>query len=769
MEQGRMKTGKYEGFLILKEKKKNGGEIHKVHSVFHNYFPAVQFNSCDPIERRIAAVDLVEKCACSHSVAGEICGFHRNTVSKLCERKELLGIEALFEDNRGLKSPLKYTESLRADIQALLKEHPDWTDQMLADEASSKLGMTISRSAIARIRSRGVSESKEKEPTTEELIELARLADEVDRGNFDKRQLELNFEQDEEIREKSEECAKEDALKSEKKTDNKLIEDLQEGMRFNFSGILMHHLFLQEIGFENIASIYPYQIYNTYQGRDVLLTLFNSVNIGLPSIESLKLIHSPGAFGILSGLPRSPEKETVRDHLSEMANLYLSNALVDSMAKILLKRDFIDPEVFFIDGHFLPYYGLNVIAKGYFTVRRLAMKGNEIYAISDLQGRPLFFITESNEIDFRPIICRSAGKLIEYGVRRPILVFDRGGYGIHFFKELDMTADFITWAKYVGDKALQKIPSKAFTVGMNFNGKKYLIAEENQIVKESAQTAKNEGRTEPVSVELRMVVIENIETGKRIAIFTNNEEKASYEIALYMLNRWGDSENVFKEMMKVINLNYHPGYDIKELEKQPLVDNPDISLIKKAISTLKKEIIEIEKEIELFEAREMKKTDKRRVEKIVKLKGEVEDKRSDIEKFERNLTILPDKVSIVELLKGKSVSRADLEKKKIYDFAQFMSYNSRERLVELFKECYDDPRDVKQVLSKVLDSSGYIKLVGQTLIVVLDWIENRKHYDSAVKFCRKLNKMDIRISGRLKFKLSFHMSKYPQTYVKTMG
>jgi hypothetical protein len=61
-------------------------------------------------------------------------------------------------------------------------------------------------------------------------------------------------------------------------------------------------------------------------------------------------------------------------------------------AQVLLKRNFIDPEVFFIVGYFLPYYGLNVIAKGYFTVRRLAMQGNELYAITDLQGRPLITI-----------------------------------------------------------------------------------------------------------------------------------------------------------------------------------------------------------------------------------------------------------------------------------------------------------------------------------------------------------------------------------------
>jgi predicted transcriptional regulator with HTH domain len=106
------------------------------------------------------------------------------------------------------------------------------------------------------------------------------------------------------------------------------------------------------------------------------------------------------------------------------------------------------------------------------------------------------------------------------------------------------------------------------------------------------------------------------------------------------------------------------------------------------------------------------------------------------------------------------MNRCDLEKKKLYDLMQFMAYNSRERLVELFRDCYDDPQDVKQVLDMITRRAGYIKLIGQTLIVVLDWIENIKHREAAERFCRLLNQEGIRLTGRLKFKLSFHVSKY---------
>jgi hypothetical protein len=104
-----------------------------------------------------------------------------------------------------------------------------------------------------------------------------------------------------------------------------------------------------------------------------------------------------------------------------------------------------------------PNYGLKVLAKGYHTVRKTIMKGNEIYVVSDLDGKPLFSITEGCDIDFRPIIIRAADKIISLGINRPVLVFDRGGYGVHFFSQLSTRANFVTWAKYVKKDELKDL------------------------------------------------------------------------------------------------------------------------------------------------------------------------------------------------------------------------------------------------------------------------------------------------------------------------
>ncbi len=734
---------------------------HPLKTVYINYVPVVHFHVDDEGERKLATIELVERGICNRGTAGKVCGFHRNTVYQLLQTKKYFGIEEVLKDNRGVKKgPVKYIGKIRSHIKKRIRKYPDHTDQMIADEASRELETTISRVSVNRIRNENEGGKKEKGIPIDELIDIAKAAESIDVREYDRKQLSLNFEQDKELREKAEEFEKEPPPEVTKATDKSLVERLTMGERNAFAGGFMHHLFLQEIGFHDFLSPLGVCSGATYQRSEIMETLFHSIQQGIGSIEQLKIVNA-SELGVLMGLSRSAEKDTMRSRLKDIGRLNVSGKLIDDFAVRLLNHERIDREVFFIDGHFLPYYGLQIIAKGYHTVRRLAMRGNELYVVSDLQGRPLYFVTESNEIDFRPIISLCCKKLIEFGIERPIMVFDRGGYGICFFKTLSEKADFITWAKHISEKALKKVSEDKFNVCVISNDKRYLVAEQMRRVKESITTAKKEGRKEAVEIELRMVILKDINTGERIGIYTNNLSRSSAEIAYYMLQRWGDSENLFKEMMKKFYLNYHPGYDIKELESQPLVDNPDIELIKHAIKVIKKDINELGKEKELLEARLIKRKDRRIVKKLEDLEKEIKEREQEIEGFRAKLETLPEKVSIIELLKGKPMSRCDLEKKKLYDLMQFMAYHSRERLVEIFRQSYNDKRDVKVVLDMITRRAGYLKLIGQTLVVILDWIENKKHREAAEHLCRSLNEKGIRMNGRLNVKLFFYVSRIP--------
>lgn len=750
------KSERFGNLLTICSPDKKGRVIK---TIFQDHFPVVHFDIDSSSERKIAVIELLEQGVCNQTLAGKLCGFHRNTVFKIIRTKDLLGIEEVLRDDRGAKAPYKYVSKIRSHVKKLIRKHPNWTDQDIATQAALNLKTDISRSAVARIRTEK-QERNEKRPSRKELYDMAVVADLAVREHNIQRQLWLNFDTEPELKKQAEQYEQDPPPEAEGEIFQSFIEQLQKGKQCMFAGGLMHHLFLNEIEFEQIMDNFPIKVGSTYQYSDIISTVFHSISQGIASIETLKLVNAYD-FGLLIGRPRIPDKKTMRQHLKEMGELNKSDDLIDQFAHLLLKHDRIDREVFFIDGHFLPYYGLKAIAKGYFTVRRQAMKGNELYMITDLQGRPLFFINESNEIDFRPIISRSAAMLKDFGIERPTLVFDRGGYGVHFFSKLDYDADFITWAKYLNKQTLTDMPDSAFTVGVLCGENRFLVCEKQHTVRESAQNAKKSGRDKPACMDLRLVVLHDVKTGKRMGIYTNNKDKPVYDIAWYMLQRWGKSENVYKEFMACFNLDYHPGYDIKELEKQPLVDNPDVALTSKAINSLKKEIKLTEKEVLFNEMKLERRPDKRLCKKISILKKEVKRAVEDIRQLEQKLSKLEDKVPITELLQGKPMSRADLEKKKLYDFTQILAYHSRERLLEILKQYYSDPRDPKQVLDMITTKPGLVKLVGNTLMVMLEWIENKKHREAAKQLCNKLNQLSIRLGGRLDVKLSFHIARYP--------
>ncbi|MDW7681142.1 MAG: hypothetical protein SCK70_11295, partial [bacterium] len=372
-------------------------------TVCYDYIPVAKFNENDLSERKLAAVELVERKICNKQIAAQICGFHRNTITNFLTIKNTLGIEALIKENRGLKNPLKYSDDIRQTIDRLLSEHPNCSDQQIARLASEELKIDISRSAVVRVRTVHPSSAEDDKSifSKDRLMELSKISETIDLEKNN--QLELNFEVDLNLKQKKAELEQLEPLTSSNKTEQNLIHRLQQGSCTPFAGSLMHYLFLQEINCDHFFNCLPGSKGETYQNIDILLTLFFSIANDIKSIEALKLMN-PKDLGCILGMDRSPDKDVIRKRLQKLSESNPSGELIDRFARVLLENRRIDDEVFFIDGHFLPYYGLYVIAKGYYTVRRLAMKGNELYVVSDLNGRPLFSITESNDIDFRPII-----------------------------------------------------------------------------------------------------------------------------------------------------------------------------------------------------------------------------------------------------------------------------------------------------------------------------------------------------------------------------
>jgi len=734
--------------------------------VFFKYVPVASFYEEDLASQKIAAIQLVESGLANINDAAEVVGLHRNTVSKSIKTKQLLGISSAIKDDRGRKEPIHYRSEIKSYIVNLLERHSDWTDSQIAKQAEKDLKTKVSRQAVARTRvSHFEPLNSLSPPSKKELMEIEAMTRRMEVQVKQYVQICFDFENRAELKDKVKAFADERAPEATCDAEAKVLSQLQRGVATPYAGLSFYHTFLSELNLCQLLKGFELSENVQYHAGEIFLALFFVLAFRLPSIEAHKLLN-PSQLGPLFGMPRSPDPITIRSCLEVMAEQNLSDSVIDKFAVQALKMGAVDPEVFFIDGHFLPYYGLSLLAKGYHTVRRQVLKGNEIYVVSDINKRPLMFITEGCEIDFRPIIDKIADRVIGYGVERPLFVFDRGGYGIHFFSELSVKADFITWGKYVRNDELSSIPDEEFTVGFRFGDKCYEISEVEKEVVESADTAKKEGREERSHINVRMIVIRTIdektgeEVGKRLSVYTCNKDREKWEIAYFMLNRWGKSENFFKEIMAIFNFNYHPGYAINEMEEQPLFDNPKVGIIRLAIKALQKEIRILEGEIAILKLEYQKSPKKSIMKKLEKLEAKKREKMKDNEGLEIKLQELPAKVPL-ESLFDRPMSHCDLEKKRLYDLIQIIAYHARERLVDEFRHCYNRSQDLKQILDKITSKGGYLRLIGNTLVILLDWIERPSHRKAAERLCHRINKLGIIIQGRLPLRLHLAVAHSP--------
>ena len=197
--------------------------------IFVDSVPVVHFAIDDAAERKIAVIALIERGLCNNKTAGELCGFHRNTVSKIIQTKEFLGIEAALLDDRGLKKPYKYIDEICSHINGLLSEHPGWKDQDIADQAGKDLPINISRSAVARIRTG--NQDKPELPNKTELLDLAKQAELFEKEHLAQRQLWLNFDTEPELKQKAEECSKESPPQAKNDAQQSFIGQLQQGTK----------------------------------------------------------------------------------------------------------------------------------------------------------------------------------------------------------------------------------------------------------------------------------------------------------------------------------------------------------------------------------------------------------------------------------------------------------------------------------------------------------------------------------------------------------
>jgi transposase len=541
------------------------------------------------------------------------------------------------------------------------------------------------------------------------------------------------------------------ALRYYSHAQRRYLDQLEQGYYNAYAGGLLFVPLMEQYSFlPTLKRVIDIPTYEGYSLEELCVTLFYLDVFGFRSMEDFKRAY-PEEFGLLMGRSYSPSLYTLRRFLHKVRELNQSEKLIDEFALMYLKSGIAKWGVLYIDGHFLPYYGIYRITKGWHGVRKIPMKGSYNFIGVDDKFTPWIFLVRSSSEDLLqkiPEILEKAKKmgrdigLSDEVIDDLILVFDREGYSAELYRFLDgkdrkdknRRAIFISWAKY-SDKWVNGVAEERFDKSMEIE---YEIQDSKYIKYFQTKRAMSKYGV------IRAIVIQSEKNEKRSVIYTNakDTEIGSEKIIELLCRRWGE-ENLIKELLIKHLINYSPGYVVEELERQPMVDNPKIKELKKEKAGKAAELHKLKIQLADWV---LKQTDNASFEDLKKTKiqllADIVGIDSEIWLINQEIDKTAAKIRFDHANDGERLLKLNYEKKRFLDCIKIFVYNMEKKMCELLANHYDIKKELLPALSMIVGRGGHIKLEGGQLRVQLRGFMNSEIDYAARYICEDLNRMN---------------------------
>ena len=529
------------------------------------------------------------------------------------------------------------------------------------------------------------------------------------------------------------------------------LNQLERGYYNAYAGGLLFAPLMEQCSFlPTLKQVINIPTYEGYSLEELCVTLFYFDVFNFRSMEDFKRVY-PEEFGLLIGRSYSPSLYTLRRFLHKVRELDKSEKLIDEFALMYLKSGIAKWGVLYIDGHFLPYYGIYPITKGWHGVRKIPLKGSYNFIGVDDKFTPWIFLVRSSSEDLLqkiPEILEKAKKigrdigLSDEVIDDLILVFDREGYSAKLYRFLDgkdrkdkkRRAIFISWAKY-SDKWVNEVAEEKFDKGMKV---KYEIQDSKDIKYFETKRAMSKYGV------IRAIVIQSVKNDKRSVIYTNakDTEIGAEKIIELLCNRWGE-ENLIKELLIKHLIDYSPGYVTEELEEQPMVDNPKIKELKKEKAGRVTELHKLKLQLANWVLEQTEKAGLKDLKKTkIQLLADIVGIDNEILLINQEIDKTPTKIRFDQAHDGDKLLKLNYEKKRFLDCIKVFVYNMEKKMCELLANYYDKKKELLPALSMIVDRGGHIKLERGQLRVQLKRFMNSEIDYAARHICEDLNRMN---------------------------
>lgn len=470
----------------------------------------------------------------------------------------------------------------------------------------------------------------------------------------------------------------------------------------------------------------------------------------LRSIEQLKHARREEA-GRLLGLGSLPCLDTLWGWFYSVAQQRRAEALLASCFADQLQRGLVGTDMWFTDGHLLPYTGTHKLHASYHTQRRMPTPGQTNLVTSDGRGRIVCFDIQEGKGDLRARILAlgAYARAQSLGVM-PLQVFDRQGDGLGFFSALvAQQTPFVTWEKNADQPRLRALEEACFTASVSVNGTDYRLLEETKscTYMPAQNTAETTGAT-PHRFTLRRIVVWNQRTEHRTSVLCWDGALGltPAAIATAMLSRWGASENTFKHLQERHPYHYHPGFGLGESEKQDIA-NPAIKALDEQRRRLKTQLTRLYKQHANSTPSTNKDGTPRANGKQQRLAAQIAAAEAELQRLKAERDQLPERVDVGTLADYRSFKAIDNEGKNLFDFVTASVWNARRQLIDWLDASYAKDSDRVDLLYAILNCQGWIRSDGQWVVVRLEPLQQPARRAAQEQLCRKLTGLGAKIPG----------------------
>ena len=476
----------------------------------------------------------------------------------------------------------------------------------------------------------------------------------------------------------------------------------EEARSSRYAGAMLLHPFLCRLGVDDVVSSLG-RAARRYDAPSLVLAAVFGFSLGIDSLEGAKhlLVNDAGA---LIGTGSYPHLRTLRPALKSLAASCDPLALQRAFATTMLASDQVPPELFYVDDHFVTYWGARPVAKGYNIRRHLAEPGRDDTFCVDERWRAICF-SSGEPKGLSVTIGGVIGQLKEIIGDRPAMVgFDRGGSYPKVFSDLVAAGmDWITWRR--APLAAPKAAPRRSWVMRDSKRRGLLIADE-EITLEGYDAG-------PVRQ------LSSIEDGTVVfQILTSNTALRPGPLVAKLRGRWC-IENFNKYAEDHHGIHWLASYDMEVETDTTLVANPARTAARRRRNDAKAAVAEGERQLGVaMEAHHPSVDD--RIAAINARRDALTMTRDALDEATAALRPIPAKRPRNELDPSAKRARPHLGARALQMVCRLLAYNAELDLARRFNAYLDDLDEHRAISRQLLHLGGTIAYRRRAIDVTLE-------------------------------------------------